>query len=133
MIDYKGQCLCGLITYNAPEKPKYIFNCHCTICRKRSGAPYTTWLIYKTDEVVISEEHLSYFESNPNVVRGFCKNCGTDISWKNIEKSNWIGVTCGTAKYQNLLTPSANIWVQSKLNWVQLDPNLKTYPRGPFE
>lgn len=129
----RGQCLCGKVRYQIPDSPKYIFNCHCTICRERSGAPFTTWLLYNNQSVSITKGDLSYFESNPNVMRGFCKKCGTDISWINKEKSKWIGLTLGTCKNQNQFKPSSDIWVRSKLEWVILDPKIDKYLKGPFE
>jgi hypothetical protein len=133
MTEIEGKCLCGEIKYVTPTSPRYIFNCHCTICRHRSGSPFTTWLLYKTQDVTITEEKLSFFESNLNVMRGFCSKCGVDISWKNKEKSKWIGLTLGTCNDPNILKPTADIWINSKLKWVKLDPDIDKYPKGPFE
>ena len=129
----RGQCISGEVRYQTPDVPYYIFNCHCTICRDRSGAPFTTSLIYKNQDVENDTDNLLYFESNPNVMRGFCKKCRTDISWINKEKSKWIGLTLGTCKHQNQFKPSKDIWIRSKLEWVVLDPNTDKHIRGPFD
>jgi hypothetical protein len=39
----KGGCFCGDIRYEAGGKPFYRTNCHCSICRRTTGAPFVAW------------------------------------------------------------------------------------------
>ena len=38
----EGACFCGFIRYQARGTPSNETNCHCSICRRSSGAPYVT-------------------------------------------------------------------------------------------
>ncbi len=42
---YKGECLCGSIKYEVDEIEAQMGHCHCTMCRKFSGAAFTTYEI----------------------------------------------------------------------------------------
>src|SRR5262249_54786825 len=34
----RGSCLCGLVTYEVPDSFEYSFYCHCSQCRRATGA-----------------------------------------------------------------------------------------------
>ena len=38
-----GGCFCGAIRYEARGTPFHESNCHCSICRRTTGAPFVTW------------------------------------------------------------------------------------------
>ena len=38
-----GGCFCGFVRYRADGAPFDETNCHCTICRRTSGAPFVAW------------------------------------------------------------------------------------------
>ncbi len=39
----RGGCFCGNIRYEAVGTPFNETNCHCSICRRTTGAPFVTW------------------------------------------------------------------------------------------
>ena len=39
----QGGCLCGAMRYEATGRPYNITHCHCTDCRRSSGAAFVTW------------------------------------------------------------------------------------------
>jgi hypothetical protein len=39
----KGGCFCGWIRYEAAGTPFHETSCHCSICRRTTGAPFVTW------------------------------------------------------------------------------------------
>ena len=38
---YSGSCFCGEVTVRCFEKPRTVSYCHCSICRKLTGAPFS--------------------------------------------------------------------------------------------
>jgi hypothetical protein len=46
----KGGCFCGRIRYEAAGTPFHETNCHCSICRRISGAPFVTWFSVSRSE-----------------------------------------------------------------------------------
>ena len=44
-LTINGGCFCGAINYEIQDGDYLVANCHCTMCRSISGAPFVTWLI----------------------------------------------------------------------------------------
>ena len=44
-MSIEGGCFCGAIRYEIDEGKHVVANCHCTLCRKTSAAPFVTWMV----------------------------------------------------------------------------------------
>ena len=78
-----GGCFCGAVRYEISGKLDDVTHCHCIHCRRTSGAAFVTWAeVTKTDYRV---EHGTprTFESRPGVVRSFCGDCGSPLTFYN--------------------------------------------------
>src|SRR5687767_12371984 len=60
----QGGCLCGAVRYEAAGQPYNITHCHCTDCRRSSGAAFVTPLTFlsapdadEVDVTVCSFDH----------------------------------------------------------------------------
>ena len=53
----EGGCFCGKIRYTIDPGEYPIVNCHCSMCRKISGAPFVTW-------IVVPRESLKYLQGS---------------------------------------------------------------------
>ena len=78
-----GQCLCQKIKISVPTTSEKISGCYCDWCRKWSnGAFLCLQEGYSEDAIVEGKEFLQEFMSSKEASRTFCKNCGTNISFK---------------------------------------------------
>jgi hypothetical protein len=114
-----GGCACGAVRYAAHGTPKFVSNCHCRDCRRATGAPFSTWLGYDTDQVSWSGER-AIFRSSPTVSRGFCAKCGTPLSYSGKHWATETHLLIGTFDVADDLIPTADSSVRDKLSWVQL-------------
>jgi hypothetical protein len=48
-MEWTGGCLCGDVRYRATGEAEWVGNCHCTICRKVSGAAFGTMAVFSND------------------------------------------------------------------------------------
>ena len=46
----EGGCFCGSIRYRFPINDYLSSNCHCSMCRSISGAPYVSWMAIPKDD-----------------------------------------------------------------------------------
>ena len=85
---YPDCCQCEAITFNLRtpigNPPTHIL-CHCIVCKKISGAPYTCNYIVPMKDLTISRgsEHLKVYEyqgaSGKSVSCYYCNNCTNHI------------------------------------------------------
>ena len=55
----KGQCHCGAVRYEMPAEAIHQALCHCTDCRRHSGAPAVAWGLVPEDQLKVVQ--LAYF------------------------------------------------------------------------
>ena len=77
----KGRCLCGDVEITVSNRSLHVGACHCSTCRKWSGAPYME-VNCGTDVSFAGEEHVKVFNSSEWAERAFCSNCGTHLFYR---------------------------------------------------
>jgi hypothetical protein len=45
----RGSCVCGAVTFETTGTPRRLVNCYCSVCRRRSGAGFTSTLFAPSD------------------------------------------------------------------------------------
>ena len=68
-------CNCGAIRIETRGQPVRVGLCHCTTCRKESGAAFTTNAIWRADDVTIRGDTASWKDATD--ARHFCPSCGS--------------------------------------------------------
>ena len=119
----RGGCYCGRIRYEAASVFDVVY-CHCTICRRISGAPvYAGIAVPKGDFRVVSGEPTS-FASSDHGMRWFCPICGTQLQCTD-SQSDYVGVPIGT-----LDEPGSSVRPQIH-QWTELAARLVRDRRRP--
>lgn len=118
MVDRRaGGCNCGAIRFTALGDPRFIANCHCAACRKATGAAFSTYVGFSSDQVTWSGETRAIFESSLGVKRGFCGACGAPTSY---EGAKWPGEThlfIGAFDDATDLLPTTDVFTDEALGW----------------
>ena len=78
---HSGSCPCGSVVIEVTGAPLEMGYCHCEACRSYSGAPVSTYLLWKADAVAVTKgaELLGAFPSSEFSNRRFCTKCGAGI------------------------------------------------------
>jgi hypothetical protein len=122
-----GGCYCGQIRYEVSGRPFDESICHCSICRRTTGAPMVGWLTVRPDEFRLATGALAQFRSTEHAVRGFCPTCGTQITFRD-ERLEEIDVTTASLDDPNAVPPTEHIWAANRLGWVKLADGLPQHP-----
>ena len=88
-----GGCFCGAIRYEADGAPFRETNCHCSICRRTTGAPFLSIFSVKSIEFRIIKGQPARFNSTAKTVRSFCSRCGTRLTSEHPDFPEEIGIT----------------------------------------
>ncbi len=77
-----GGCMCGAVRYEAVGEPITVGHCHCRSCRRHTGAPVVTVVMFDRDRVKFTKGDRKNYNSSPGVERGFCDQCGSSLTWE---------------------------------------------------
>jgi hypothetical protein len=128
-----GGCLCGAVRYRVTGQPSATSQCHCSDCRRASGAPALAWAIFPEGEVAIVAGALSTYQSSPGVHWGFCSRCGSLLSYSRASRPGLFDVTTATLDDPEAFPPAKEIWTGERLSWILPNPALAQYPRTSAE
>ncbi len=130
MTAHDGGCMCGGVRYRATAEPLYVCHCHCVDCRRASGAPLVTWAVFAADDVSFTRGAPKYRESSDRAARGFCPDCGSQITFQYHRDREHIDIAAGTLDDPNAVTPDRHVWDDSRLRWIALTDELPRHSRG---
>jgi hypothetical protein len=77
-----GSCLCGAVKFEVNGKLRPTIACHCTQCRKQTASYMSATSCADKELVLTRQDGLKWFRSSPEAQRGFCKECGSVLFWK---------------------------------------------------
>ena len=121
---YTGGCLCGAVRFRVTGVPFYVAHCHCTMCRKASGAPVVTFTRFPLKGFTFTKgKPKEYASSKPNR-RGFCARCGGQIYFKAGRKPDSIGLNVGCFDKPEKLTPTSHIYADTMIPWLHMRDGL---------
>lgn len=83
----RATCHCGAVSIQLSEKPAFINDCNCSLCRKQGVA----WGYFPTEQTIIEGESKSFVRSDkpkPLVAVHFCAICGCVTHWKATDSEN---------------------------------------------
>jgi hypothetical protein len=125
----EGGCLCGAVRYRADGEANGITHCHCRTCRRASGAAFVTWVGFDSEKFTFIEGTPASYASSANVVRTFCGECGTALTYQRQDLPSSIDITVGSMDDPEAVRPQNHTWTESQLSWISLGDGLPKYAR----
>jgi hypothetical protein len=113
-----GGCFCGALRYTIEPGEADVVNCHCTMCRRTSGAPFVTWILLSEDQFRLTDGSPATLKSSASAARWFCGNCGTPVAFRSDKRPGKVDVTVASLDDPGAFPPAKGVYVDSKLNWV---------------
>ena len=130
MSDIEGGCLCGAIRYRVTGRPTNTMICHCGTCRRAAGSPVVAWLTFARANFQISKGTLAEFSSTPPVLRGFCGQCGTPLTYSHRDSPDAIDVTTCSLDDPQAFPPTHHSWLSDNVGWVRFGDGLPMFPQS---
>jgi hypothetical protein len=128
----EGGCLCGAVRYRVTKAPLDSGYCHCRMCQKSSGAPLQASAEFPVSGFEIVKGTPKPYRSSPGMVRHFCPDCGSQLTFRAAENPTYISVNLPTLDNPAALSPRMHIWCDSRLPWFEVKDDLPRYDReGP--
>jgi hypothetical protein len=126
----KGGCFCGWIRYEATGTPFNETSCHCSICRRTTGAPFVTWFSVRQSQFQLLGGEPTRLRSSAHATRSFCPRCGTQLTFEDANYPGEIDVTTCSLDDPDALPPHDHTHTGSKVGWVDLCDALPGFPKS---
>ena len=110
-----GGCLCGAVRYRISGEPVWAGNCHCSLCRRSSGAPYMSWLAVPTTTFSLTQGEVVLYGSSDRAERGRCPACGTQLLFKPKARPESTGVTISSLDQPGAVRPTEHIFWDDRI------------------
>lgn len=112
-----GGCQCGAVRYRVSQKPTGSHLCHCRMCQKQFGNFYAALASVPRASFNVTRGEIANFRSSRDVQRGFCRDCGTPLTYDPMTK-DIIAIAIATLDSYADLKPEKQCGIESRLDWV---------------
>ncbi len=120
---YEGGCFCGKVRYRADGEPLRVMHCHCTICRRTSGAPVVTWITFPSGALTWTKGTPASLKSTPPATRYFCGACGSHMVFI-VDGAKELDVTVGSLDRPDAVKPGYHIFADTRMPWLKMTDGL---------
>ena len=131
MTRLSGECLCGAVRFTVEDAFRYALNCHCSQCRRTTGAAFKPFAGIERAKFHImagDDGLLTYGDSKSHDAH--CGTCGSFL-YSVVRDGTYVHVNFGVLRDAPALRPTAHIYVGSKAPWYEIADDLPQHDELP--
>jgi hypothetical protein len=122
-----GKCFCGAVEYAVADEFAYAANCHCSNCRRATGAAFKSFAGIERSKLRVTRgEGLLLTVGEEPACDKRCGVCGSFL-FSIVSQGARVHVGMGTLVDAPSIRPSAHIFVGSKAPWFDITDDLPQY------
>jgi hypothetical protein len=127
----EGGCLCGGVRYAIDALEGDVVDyCHCSQCRKASGAPVSAWIQVAPQRFEVTRGEARSYPSSARGTRWFCGDCGGAL-YMTDPQARSVGVTLGSLDEPGRLKPTVHGWISARVPWLEITDDLPRHDADP--
>lgn len=111
-----GGCQCGAVRYRLHAEPQNPHICHCRMCQKAMGNYFAALARVQLAEIEWTRGSPSLFKSSELVERGFCRSCGTSLTFRYVNTDR-INVTLGSLDDPKSVVPVRQYGIEGRMEF----------------
>lgn len=115
-----GGCQCGKVRYALYVAPENSHVCHCRMCQRATGGLFAALAGAPKAAFAWTEGEPAFFESSNLAKRGYCRDCGTPLSFSYNQPDARFYVTIGSLDDPESAPIIRQYGIESRLSWVKL-------------
>ena len=125
----RGGCACGAVRFRITGRTRPVVACHCSQCR-RAFTNYGAFTAVAREGLSIDSAHeVTWYESSPDVRRGFCRRCGSALFWDS-ERNDFVSVAAGAFDQPSGLRQLRHIFIADKADFYEIGDGLEQLAQG---
>ena len=128
-----GSCLCGGVRFEIQGSFLRVSHCHCSRCRKHSGAGASTQgrVLREQLRVLSGEDLVRTYKAAPDAaVKAFCSVCGSSLFGGAYPGGPEVAIRFGALDGEPGIRPQFRMWVDSMASWDRITDDLPQYAEG---
>ena len=128
----KGQCLCGAVSFEVQGELPNLYQCHCSLCRKATGAAANAATIVAEHAFrwLSGEGQISSFVKPTGYRSDFCSACGSPVP-NRLRGMSKVWVPAGLLDEQSEVTIAVHLHWESAAAWERDTPQCLHLDGGP--
>ena len=99
-----GGCLCGRVRWIAEAPVLHRVHCHCSLCRRASGAVEVPWVTVARDGFRWTGAEPALYRSTASAERSFCPTCGSKITFVHDDLPDEVDIAVGSLAMTDSVT-----------------------------
>lgn len=130
--DLKGGCRCAAVRYVIRADVAHTSICHCSDCRRSSGAPCVAWMGVPNEGLAVTQGSPKRWRGDRGALRDFCADCGTHLFYTNVELIPGLtDVAIATLDDPERCPPQIQVQALERIGWLDealKSPSFDRYP-----
>ncbi len=119
---HHGGCLCGAIRFTLTGPAVDALTCHCTQCRRQTGAPFAAFVNYAVEKVRMDRGKPAVYRASPEAARSFCAICGSTLFWRG-DTDAVVGIHLGAIDVPDAMpVPVRQVFAAHPIGWLPTLP-----------
>jgi hypothetical protein len=115
---YSGGCQCGAVRFRVDAEPLRASLCHCRMCQKATGSPFGAFVTFPAGAVSWTRGVRKTFRSSDAILRGFCGDCGTPLTFEAVGGGDHFSLTIASLDDPAGFAPQRQIKVADRIAWI---------------
>lgn len=114
----RGSCLCGGVVFQVQAPPARLYQCHCSLCRRQSGAAASAAFVVRDKDLlwIAGEALISSYRKPTGFRSDFCSRCGSPVP-NRMRGSSYVWVPAGLLEDTGSLEIALHLFTGSKASW----------------
>ncbi len=115
-----GGCQCGAVRYALHTAPGHAHLCHCRMCQKATGNYFAPFAIVPAAAFALTRGSLATFRSSDYVERGFCRDCGTPLTFRYLQGPTDVSITLGSLDDPTVVVPQHSNSIEAAMPFLAI-------------
>ena len=128
----RGGCYCGATAYEVEDAFRYAMNCHCSQCRRTTGAAFKPFAGIEIGKLALTkgQDALLIVGDPASAHDVHCAACGS-LLYSVVRENAWAHVAMGTLIDPPSIRPQMHIMVGSRAPWFEITDDLPQFDEFP--